>query len=251
MTNHLKIHVGWDKRELDAFDTCVFSLKRRTSQPLDIEPLMLQSVRAARLYDRPTQERGTQLWDVLSGAPMATEFAISRFLVPFLDGAQTGVQWALFMDCDMLALDDVAKLFALADPKYAVLCVQHRHEPVETHKMDGQEQTLYQRKNWSSLMLWNCAHPANRRLTLGMINTLPGRDLHRFCWLDDDEIGALPEPWNWLEGHSDPGIVPSIVHFTRGGPWMEGWEDVQYGSAWLREYQIMYADRVGKMPRRV
>lgn len=245
MNDCLRIHIGYDHRELDAYDVCQFSLRRRTSEPLHIEPIMLQSVRAAKLYDRPTQTRGLQLWDVLSGAPMSTEFAISRFLVPFLSPPG----WALFMDCDILALGDVAELFACADPDKAVMVVKHHHEPPEGEKKDGQAQVRYARKNWSSVVLWNTAHEANRRLTPAMVNTLPGRDLHRFCWLDDDEIGALPEKWNWLEGHSDPAIEPEFVHFTRGGPWLEGWRDVAYADEWRREHRIMVADRNACFPR--
>jgi lipopolysaccharide biosynthesis glycosyltransferase len=170
------------------------------------------------LYWRPTMRRGHQLWDAISKAPMATEFAISRFLVPHL--ANTG--WALFMDCDVLVRRPLDDIFALADPRYAVMCVKHVHEPVATLKMDGQVQTRYPRKNWSSVMAFNCDHPSNRALTLDLINTAPGRDLHRFCWLNDDEIGALPPEWNWLVGHSDPALDPAIVHYTTGSPRLSG-----------------------------
>jgi lipopolysaccharide biosynthesis glycosyltransferase len=170
---------------------------------------------------------------VISDAPMSTEFAISRFLVPHL--AHDG--WALFLDADMLALGDLAQLFDAADERFAIMCVKHDYAPTATMKMDGQQQTLYARKNWSSLMLFNCDHPANAALTVEMINTLPGRDLHRFCWLDDSLIGALDPKWNWLVGHSSPEIEPAIVHFTEGGPWFPGFENVPYANAWRTELQ--------------
>src|SRR5690606_28435707 len=108
-------------------------------------------------------------------------------------------QWALFCDfVDMMFLADPSELFSLADDRYAVMVVKHNHVPTEKKKMDNQAQTVYQRKNWSSVILWNIAHPANARLTIDMVNTLPGRDLHRFCWLEDDEIGELPAAWNHL-----------------------------------------------------
>jgi lipopolysaccharide biosynthesis glycosyltransferase len=185
-------------------------------------------LRAQGLYWRKHETREGQLWDAISEAPMSTEFAISRFLVPHL--AREG--WALFLDADMLALSDLAQLFAMANDRFAVMCVKHEYAPQDSIKMDGQRQTIYPRKNWSSLVLWNCDHPANKRLTASLINSLPGRDLHRFFWLDDDEIGSLDPSWNYLVGHSDLAIKPRIVHFTEGGPWMYGYRDVPYADEW-------------------
>lgn len=135
-----------------------------------------------------------QLYDLPSNAPCSTEFAISRFLVPIL--CQQG--WALFVDCDVVFLGDVAELFALADPSKAVMVVKHAPLVEVGTKMDGQAQVGYTRKNWSSVMLFNCDHPANRRLSLADVNERPGRDLHALYWLHDEEIGALPAAWNWL-----------------------------------------------------
>ena len=149
---------------------------------------MEKCLRYRGIYRRPHEKRDGQLWCPISEAPMSTSFAISRFLVRWLS---CGVQWALFCDwCDMLWLADPAELFALADDRYAVQVVKREHVPDEDLKMDDQAQTVYPRKNWSSLILWNLWHPANERLTLDMVNTLPGRDLHRFCWLEDAEIGS-------------------------------------------------------------
>jgi lipopolysaccharide biosynthesis glycosyltransferase len=193
--------------------------------------LVLEDLRARDLYSRPTSYRNGRLWDDLSDAPMSTEFACSRFLVPQL--AQSG--WALFMDCDVLIRADIARLFAQADNRFAVMVVKHEYHPPEGIKMDGQAQLRYKRKNWSSVMLINCDHPANRDLTPELVNTLPGRDLHRFAWLADEEIGALDPSWNFLVGHSDPTLDPAIVHFTEGGPWMAGYEDVVYADEWRAE----------------
>jgi len=235
------VYVGWDSREDEAFQVCDFSLRRNASVPVDVHAIVLSKLRDSGLYTRPTEKRDGQLWDVISEAPMSTEFAISRFFVPLLaknDGIKEG--WAIFCDCDFLWLGDVAELVAEADPAKALCCVQHKHEPKETTKMDGQLQVLYARKNWSSMMLFNLAHPAHDRLTLEMLNSVPGRDLHRFCWLEDDEIGAVAPDWNWLEGWSPLGDkTPRVIHYTRGGPWMEGWKDVQFGDLWIQEYQRM------------
>src|SRR4051812_46153744 len=149
------------------------------------------------------------MWDVISDAPMSTQHANARFLVPHL--AKTG--WALFMDGDMMVRGNLTKVLDGIDSSKAVYCVKHVHEPPVGVKMDGQSQTRYSRKNWSSFLLWNVEAEANKRLTLEMINTLPGRDLHRLCWLEDDEIGELGPEWNFLIGHTDPSVNPKVVHF--------------------------------------
>lgn len=161
---------------------------------------------------------------------MSTQHSCSRFLVPILD--KTSV-WALFMDCDVMVLDNLEKLFTLCDPSKALMCVHHDHSPEASIKMDGQVQTKYTRKNWSSVMAFNLKHPSNQKLTLEMVNSVPGRDLHRFCWLDDDEIGELPQEWNHLVGYTNGGgVKPKLVHFTSGLPDMPGWEDQDYADNW-------------------
>lgn len=136
------------------------------------------------------------------------------------------------MDCDVLVRRDINELFDLADPTKAVMVVKHDYRPANDTKMDGQTQSTYPRKNWSSVMLFNLGHPANRDLTVEMVNSLPGRDLHRFCWLPDHLIGELPQEWNWLVGHSDRSIDPAIVHFTEGTPSMPGHENDPYSDEW-------------------
>ena len=98
--------------------------------------------------------------------------------------------------------------------------------------MDGQIQTFYARKNWSSVVLWNLDHPGNKRLTLEHLNTKPGRDLHAFKWLSDDEIGELPVEWNWLVGVYEPNDQAKLLHFTLGVPDMQGYEDCDHAGLW-------------------
>ena len=228
------VWIGYDPREAEAFSVARESLRRNASLPLPVRGLVLDDLRAQGLYTRPTELRPSAadrpvLWDVISDAPMSTEFAISRFLVPHL--ARTG--WALFMDCDMLVRGNICRAFDLCDPSKAVMCVKHDHQPPEGLKMDGQAQLRYARKNWSSFMIFNLEHEANKALTPAMVNALPGRDLHRFCWLEDDQIGELPAEWNFLVGHTDPAIDPKVVHFTEGGPWMDGYRNVPFADEWL------------------
>jgi hypothetical protein len=227
------IWIGFDPREAAAFAVAKHSINRHLITPIPVRGVVLTDLMTGGLYNRPTSRKDGRLWDEISDAPMATEFACSRFLVPRLAGSG----WALFMDCDMLVRTDLLKLFSLADPSKAVMVVKHNHQPPEGVKMDGQAQTRYARKNWSSVILWNVEHPANKALTTELVNFVPGRDLHRFCWLEDDQIGELDPKWNWLVGHSDPAINPAIVHFTDGIPTMAGYEDCAFADEWRAELE--------------
>lgn len=229
----LKVFIGFDGRELDAYQVAAHSIRKHASVAVEIHPIVLEQMRWKRLYMREHYYLGRQLWDKISNAPMSTEFAITRFLVPHLAGYR-GV--ALFVDADFMFRRDVAELFALADPRYAVQVVQHDYKPKETVKMDGQAQTVYGRKNWSSCILWNCEHEAHAG-TVERVNRWRGLSLHQFRWIQDAEIGALPKGWNWLEGTSQlelfgSPIDPAAIHFTRGTPDMEGYENVAFADEW-------------------
>lgn len=251
MNEPVKVYIGLDQRELAAYAVAKASLLEHASVPACVTALDRRQLELQNIVRRPTQvlpkgrsmlvvpngisrrivtaaQRG-QLWDEISHAPMSTEFAITRFVTPLL--AQSG--WALFIDSDVLWLGDVAELIALANPFYAVMVVQHGALREEGLKMDGQVQLPYHRKNWSSVMLFNCDHPANRGLTLDLINRAPGRDLHRFCWLDDQWIGALPSEWNWLVGVQEKPLAPKLAHYTLGGPWLPNWSPRDHDELWL------------------
>ncbi len=218
----LRIYIGWDSREDIAYQVAKQSLEKHATIPVEVIPIKLQELVDAGLYTREID-------------PLAsTEFTYSRFLVPHLAGYEG---WAVFVDCDFLFFGDVAELTEYMDPKYAVLCVQHDYVPKETTKMDGVPQSAYPRKNWSSFMLMNCAHPSTKQLTPDLVNRETGAYLHRLQWAHDDEIGALPTGWNWLEGWYDKPAegYPQAVHHTRGGPWFKEWQDVDYAAEWLAE----------------
>ena len=248
------VWIGFDPREGNAFSVLRHSIMSRSALPRPIKGLVLDRLRESGIYHRPTsQDELGRLWDDISGAPMATEFSISRFLVPHLVKARTKKtlvkphgRWAVFMDCDMLVTCDIGDLFELADPQYAVMVVKHDHQPMDTSKMDGQIQTRYHRKNWSSVMLFNVDHPANEALTVDLVNSLPGRDLHRFCWLKDHEIGELPVEWNYLVGWDKSselpdGQPPANIHFTEGIPTMPSYATCEYADLWFEE-QRRWAD---------
>ena len=214
----LKVFIGWDSREQDAYDVCIKSLKEHASEELDIVPIIREALIETGEYYRPQPEAGS------------VEFTYTRFLTPYLAN-HSG--WALFIDCDFLFTKDVAELFAMANDKYALMCVKHDYVPRNAVKMDGQKQVSYPRKNWSSCILWNCGHPSNKALTKDIVSTESGAYLHRFQFLNDAEIGEIPLEWNWLEGESDkPDTPPAVIHFTNGGPWFENWQDVDYADLW-------------------
>lgn len=225
----LKVFIGYDGREPAGYEVALRSLLRKATQNVRPIPLVTAHMRGINLYWRPEEFRNGIRYDVISDAPMSTEFALTRFLVPALCDFEG---WALFVDCDFLFRGDVAELFALKDESKAVQVVQHEYVPLDATKMDAQPQARYPRKNWSSAILWNCAHPAHRNLSLDEINSVPGLKLHAFWWLADALIGALPEAWNWLEGHSDFLIDPKAVHYTRGTPDMPGHENAAFADEW-------------------
>ena len=244
----LPAYIGYDRREQEAVDVCIHSLKRHSSIPIFTMELRDEILRYINLYDRKFTIREGVMYDDIDEKPFSTEFAFTRFLVPAL-AQYTG--WALFCDCDMLFRSDIAELLELRDDKYAVMCVPHDHRPRESRKMDGQIQQKYRRKNWSSFVLWNCGHPANKFLTVDAVNRERGSYLHQFEWLKDDQIGHLPEEYNWLEGSSSPAINPKVVHFTRGGPWMMGYEETHYADEWRKEYDLVQFEKNGMTPTQV
>jgi len=222
-----KVYIGYDTREDIAYQVSKFSILNK-SKNITINPLKLSELKDKKLYWRDEDKLGS------------TEFTFSRFLVPELNEFNG---WALFCDCDILFLEDINNLFELADEKYAVMCVQHDYKPKEGVKMDGKVQTLYPRKNWSSLVLWNCSHPSNKAVTKELINQhdTTGKYLHRFSWLKDEEIGSLPHHWNWLAGwYKEPHDgSPSAIHYTEGGPWFENYRYCEYHQLWKDELSLM------------
>ena len=222
MDSPFRVFIGWDSREEIAYKVAKHSLLKRASIAVDVKPIKLDDLRSRGLYWRDVDPRAS------------TEFTYSRFLTPALAGF---AGWALFCDSDFLWLGDIAGLAAYARGDKAVYCVHHDYTPKESVKMDGAVQSAYPRKNWSSLMLFNCEHPSVRKLTAEVVNTESGAYLHRMQWARDDEIGELPVTWNWLEGWNEKPATgtPNAVHYTRGGPWFENWQNVDYADLWLAE----------------
>jgi lipopolysaccharide biosynthesis glycosyltransferase len=203
----IPIFIGFDHRERAATNVLIDSLYQHSSQPLALTPIVSEQLAGVFHRERDPKQ--------------STAFSFTRFLVPWLMGYQG---WAIFMDCDMLCRGDIAELWALRDDRYALQCVQHAHVPNETEKFLGEVQSAYAKKNWSSLMLLNCARCT--ALTPDYVNTASGLQLHRFQWLaGEEDIGALPDRWNHLVDVQPPPEAiaaeggPALLHWTLGGPW--------------------------------
>jgi hypothetical protein len=217
----IRVFIGYDPREAVAFSVLSYSIQARASAPVAIAPLMLSQLKAVLTRERhPLQ---------------STDFSFSRFLTPYLSGYEG---WSVFMDCDMLVLDDIARLHALRDERYAVMVVKHDHVPRETTKFLGEPQSRYEKKNWSSVMLFNNAKC--RALTPEYVNKASGLELHQFKWLaGDDLIGALPDRWNHLVGYSAPRRDAALVHYTLGGPYFDDYRDCEYAKEWFADRDAM------------
>lgn len=213
----IRIFIGVDPREVVAYHVLAHSIQERASAPLAITP-----VRLSHLSGVLTRERHPL---------QSTDFSFSRFLTPWLCDYEG---WAVFMDCDMLMLRDIGELWNLRDDRFAVQVVKHFHEPAETTKFLGEKQTRYEKKNWSSVMLFNNAKC--RALTPDYVNTASGLELHQFRWLEsEDLVGGLPSCWNHLVGYDPPRKDAALVHYTQGGPYFPDYRDCEYAEDWFEE----------------
>jgi hypothetical protein len=214
----IPVAIGFDPRETIAYHVLEQSIIDKTSAPVAIIPL---AERMLRGFDG--QRDGTNA------------FVYSRFLVPELMDYQG---WAIYCDSDMLLRDDLLKLWDLRDESKAVMVVQHDYQTSTHRKLIGTpmecENTDYPRKNWSSLILWNCGHEQNRILTSEFVSESPGSVLHRFSWLSDDLIGSIPPEWNHLVGERDKSDRARLVHFTHGSPCFEHYRKCDYSTEWHR-----------------
>ena len=223
----MKVFVGYDTREDIAYQVCKHSLEARNAN-VEVIPLVQNKLREQGYYTRPVDKLAS------------TEFTFTRFLMPELTNFNG---WALFCDSDIIFLNDVKELFDQADDKYAVMCAKHDYTPKEGIKMDGQTQTVYPRKNWSSVMLVNCGHPSNKQLDMKLVNdkNITGAYLHRFSWLADEEIGEFSHEWNYLTDWYTDGS-PKALHYTEGGPWFENYRNCEFHTEWKQELQDMMND---------
>jgi len=217
----IKIFIGFDKVESVAWHTMVSSIMRQSSRPVAIVPVNL-----ANFKDFFHRERDPK---------QSNEFSISRFLVPYICDYQG---YGIFFDCDMLLRTDIAEIFDVidSDPGKALYVVKHSYEPRDDIKYLDTVQYKYPRKNWSSVVLWNCGHKDNKKVTPEYVNTASAMELHRFLWLDDNDIGELDVRWNWLVGeYINPPADVKNVHWTVGGPYFQEYKDADFSEEWFEE----------------
>jgi hypothetical protein len=232
MGETLNVFIGYDSKEPIAYHVLSHSILRRASGPISITPLAIDQLKS--IYTRAR------------GPKESTEFSLTRFLVPYLSRYRGT---SVFMDCDMLCLDDLYKMTreVAVPPFKPVMVVKHDYVPKTTKKFLGQVQTKYPRKNWSSFMIMDNDLCLRAGLTLNYVNEATGLDLHRFNWIDParytgDPIGELPLEWNWLVGEYDPNPKAKILHYTLGGPWFAEYSDCDHSKEWFAELAHMTKD---------
>jgi lipopolysaccharide biosynthesis glycosyltransferase len=212
----IPIFIGYDPREAIAYHVCTNSIIRHSSHPVSINPLALNIL-------KDYEEKHTD---------GSNHFIYSRFLVPHLMEYKG---WAIFMDGDMLVRDDIVKLWEMRDDTKAVQVVKHNYKTKLSEKYLGSKNEDYPRKNWSSVILWNCGHPANAAVTPEFVQNATGSQVHRFTWLTDDLIGELPIEWNWLPDEFGANLDAKLIHYTLGTPCFHDFATTPMADEWHRE----------------
>jgi lipopolysaccharide biosynthesis glycosyltransferase len=218
MDNFIRFVVGFDQRESVAYHVFCQSVMDHCSLPCSFLPLN----QAIQSFYTETHQDGSN------------KFIYTRFLTPYLMNHQG---WALFVDGDMIFLDDPAKLWGLRDVTKAVQVVKHDYQTVAKVKYLGNKNENYPRKNWSSVVLWNCSHSAHRVLTPQFVQDQPGSFLHRFSWLQDHEIGEIPKEWNWLATEYPDNPKAGLVHYTLGTPCFKDFQASPMSDLWYRAHR--------------
>ncbi len=220
MIDKVRLIVGYDAREAVAYHTFCQSVMEKSTVPLQIVPLVQNSLTGY----------------IESHADGSNAFTYSRFLSPYLTDYSG---WAIYADGDMICNDDIKKLWDLKDEKYAVQVVKHDYKTRHTTKYFGSKNLDYPRKNWSSLILWNCAHERNKILTPEFVSRASGSELHRFSWLSDEIIGELPVGWNWLANEYRVNESAHLIHYTVGTPCFKEFESSEMADFWSAAFMRM------------
>ena len=217
MSEKINIYVGFDQKEAVAYHVFCQSLIDNSSLPLKISPMALKNLQK---YDEKHTDR-------------SNDFVYSRFLIPFLNNFNG---WALFADGDMICQSDIKELFDLRDDRKAVMVVKHNYETKQEKKYLGNINENYPRKNWSSVILWNCNHSKHKILTPTFVSEQTGKFLHRFSWLEDKDIGELPLEWNWLAIEYEDNTNAKIIHYTLGTPCFSDYKNTAMAEIWYKYY---------------
>ena len=219
----IPIFIGYDSKVKIAYHVLAESILRNSSTPVTISPINLSNLK--NIYTRKQDSLAS------------TEFSFSRFLVPHLMNYNG---WAIFMDSDMVMLSDITELWNLRNEDYAIQVCKHEYTPSSKNKFLGNNQTIYAKKNWSSLMLMDCSKC--KTLTPEYVNTRSGLELHQFKWLDENLIGSIPLEWNWLVGEYPYKKEVHNIHFTEGGPYFKDYKNTEYANEWFNIYNMTKID---------
>ena len=215
----INLFVGFDPREAVAYHVFCNSIIQNTSVPVQITPLVLSQLQE---FNETHDDR-------------SNDFVYSRFLTPYLSDFKG---WAIFADWDMICQGDLKELIDMADPSKAVMVVKHDYQTKATQKYLGNINENYPRKNWSSVILWNCDHPKHKILTPDFVSKQTGKFLHRFSWLDDQDIGELPLEWNWLASEYRVNREAKLIHFTLGTPCFKDYKNSDMADIWYHYYDL-------------
>jgi len=213
MVEIIKIVVGFDQREAVAYHTFTQSIIEKSTLPVSFIPLAIQTL--ADYKESHTDK--------------SNDFIYSRFLTPYLMKFNG---WAIFADGDMVCLSDIKELWDLKDESKALMVVKHDYKTKSHQKYLGNINENYPRKNWSSVILWNCNHPKHKILTPDFIANQTGKYLHRFSWLQDDDIGELPKEWNWLATEYPVNTHAKLIHYTLGTPCFKDYRNSEMSELW-------------------
>ena len=214
----INLYVGYDEREAIAYHVFCHSVIKNTSIPVKITPLVLSQLKE---FNETHQDR-------------SNDFVYSRFLTPYLNKFNG---WAIFADGDMICQADLKELIGMADPNKALMVVKHDYQTKASIKYLGNINENYPRKNWSSVILWNCSHPKHKILTPEFVSNQTGKFLHRFSWLDDNDIGELPVEWNWLACEYEKNADAKLIHYTLGTPCFKDFRDTDMAEIWYDYYE--------------
>jgi len=218
VSEKINIVVGFDQRESVAYHTFTQSIIEKASLPVMFIPLAINTLKGYK-------ETHTD---------QSNDFIYSRFLTPHLNNFKG---WAIFADGDMICQADIKDLWDLRDESKALLVVKHDYKTKAHQKYLGNINENYPRKNWSSVILWNCSHPKHKILTPEFIATQTGKYLHRFSWLDDEDIGELPAEWNWLAIEYPVNQKAKLIHYTLGTPCFKDYRDTEMSEIWHQTHQ--------------
>ena len=212
----INVFIGFDEGEKVSYHILSESIRRQSSVPVSITPLCLSNIPEFKRELQPNQ---------------STEFAFSRFLVPYLSDYKG---WSLFLDSDMMFRDDIKNLWDMIDKDKSIMCCKHDYVPKQNVKFRGANNEPFPKKNWSSFMLMN--NERCKMLTKEFVETATGLELHQFKWTHEENIGELPLEWNWLVSEYDYNKNAKNVHWTLGGPYFKDYAKSDYADEWFRLY---------------